>query len=393
MKKTTRAILTAALATTILSGLSSPASAEPTALPPVDKAGLAAAIAGLPGDDTTAALVRVDDADPAQDWSGASGVRDRCTGAAADIDARVRIGSVSKVFNAAIVLQLVDEGRVDLNETVQHYLPRLLPADYPPITVGQLLNFTSGLPSMAIPGSEEFAWQYEHRFDRWTPEEYVRESVRGKEMLFEPGTKQQYVNINTVLTGLIIEKTTGSTWEKQLRERITKPLGLGDTYAPGNDTGIKGFHQKGYQLVVAEDGAKEFVDVTRWNVSDRFASGDMISTTADLERFTKALFAGEIVPDPVLENMFTVPQVPVYDGNDDPADDEAASRSMGLQRNVLPGNVEVWGKTGARPGYINGIGALRDGSRILVYSIGSTDAKSEDQHPLMMPIIAAAMGL
>lgn len=392
MKTTTRTVLTAALAATILSGLAAPANAEPTALPPVNKNGLAAAIAGLPADDTTAALVRVDDVDPAQDWSGASGVRDRCTGAPAEIDARVRIGSVSKVFNTAIVLQLVDEGRVDLGETVQHHLPGLLPADYPPITVGQLLNFTSGLPSMAIPGAEEFAWQYEHRFDRWTPEEYVRESLRGKEMLFAPGTKQQYANIDTVLSGLVIEKVTGSTWERQLRERITEPLGLKDTYAPGNDTGIKGRHQKGYQLVVAADGTKKFVDVTRWNVSDRFASGDMISTTADLTRFTKALFAGEVVPDPVLENMFTVPQVPVYDGNDDPSDDEDATRSMGLQRNVLPGNIEVWGKTGARPGYLNGIGALRDGSRILVYSIGATDAKSEDQHPRMMPIIAAAMG-
>ncbi|MBB6036114.1 serine hydrolase domain-containing protein [Phytomonospora endophytica] len=393
MKKTTRAVLTAAFAATVLSGLAAPAAAEPVVLPPVNKTGLAAAIAGLPADGTTAALVRVTDVDPAQDWAGASGVRDRRSGAPAEVDARVRIGSVSKVFNTAIVLQLVDEGLVDLDESVQHYLPRLLPADYPPITVGQLLNFTSGLPSMSIPGSDEFAWQYEHRFDHWTPERYVRESLRGKKMLFAPGTKQQYVNINTVLSGLVIERVTGSTWEKQLRERITKPLGLKDTYAPGNATGIKGEHQRGYQLVVAADGTRRFVDVTRWNVSDRFASGDMISTTADLTRFTKALFAGEVVPDPVLENMFTVPEVPVYDGNDDPADDEAATRSMGLQRNVLPGGIEVWGKTGARPGYLNGIGALRDGSRILVYSLGATDAKSEDQHPLMMPIIGAAMGL
>ncbi|MEV0648213.1 serine hydrolase domain-containing protein [Phytomonospora sp. NPDC050363] len=400
MKKTSRAVLTAAIAATLLSGFASTATATAAApasaageLGPVNKQGLAAAIAALPNDGATAALVRVDDVDDSQDWAGASGVRDRRTGAPADSGARVRIGSVSKVFNTAIVLQLVAEGRVDLGTSVQYYLPGLLPADYPPITVGRLLNFTSGLPSMAVPGSDEFAWQYEHRFDRWTPEEYVRASLTGKELLFTPGTKQQYANINTVLSGLVIEKVTGSTWEKQLRERITRPLGLHDTYAPGDAVGVKGLHQRGYQLVTEPGGRERFVDVTRWNVSDRFASGDMISTTGDLERFTAALFAGEVVPGPQLENMFTLPQVPVFDGDTDPSDDEAATRSMGLQLSLLPDGTEVWGKTGARPGYVNGVGGLRDGSRILVYSIGSTDAKSDDQHPLVMPIIIAAMGL
>ena len=404
-----RLILTAALAAALLGGAALPAHAAPAApaaacasstvdshrnparaLPPVNEDGLATAIAGLPDDGATAAFVRVKDVNTGQDFAGASGVRDRVSGHASDVDDKVRIGSVTKVFNTAIVLQLVAEGRVELDRPVQEYLPGLLPADYPPVLVGQLLNFTSGLPSPQIEGSETFEWQYAHRFDRWTPEAYVAKAVENP-MVFAPGTRQQYVNINTAVSGMLIEKVTGSTWEKQVQQRIAKPLGLRDTYAPGDRTGIKGRHQNGYQAMSTEDGLA-FVDVTEWNVSDRFASGDMISTTRDLQRFTTALFAGQVVPKPQLENMFTVPAVPVYDGNDDPCDDQPATRSMGLKRDVLPDGTEVWGKTGARPGYVNGVGATKDGSRVIVYMIGGTDAKGEDAHPRMMPIILAAMG-
>ncbi|GLZ77600.1 peptidase [Actinorhabdospora filicis] len=373
-------------------GLADPASAAEPGLRPVNKAGLERVIAGLPSGIATYAQVRVDDADDAQDWAGASGVLNRRSGEPSTVDAKFRIGSVTKVFNAAIVLQLVDEGRLSLDDTVQRLLPGLLPRAYEPVTVGQLLNFTSGLPSMDIPGSDEFAWQYAHRFDHWEPRDYVRASVRGKAMHSVPGEKQEYKNIDTVLSGLVIEKVTGSTWEKQVQKRIAKPLGLKDTYAVGESVGIKGVHQRGYQLVDGKNGP-EYVDVTVWDQSSTWASGDMVSTTADLAVFIRALFAGDVVKGDALEHMFQVPAVPVYDGDTDPANDKPATRSMGLKRDVLPDNTVVWGKTGARPGYVNGVGATRDGARVLVYSIGSTDAKGGEQSPLMMPIIACAMGL
>lgn len=383
MKKTAALALTAAL----VFGPAAPANAE-SAMLPVNRAGLERTIAGLPSAIATYAQVRVDDVDDAQDWAGASGVRDRRTGAESTVDARFRIGSVTKVFNAAIVLQLVDEGRLSLDDTVQRLLPGLLPADYAPVTVGQLLNFTSGLPTMDVPGSDTFAWQYAHRFDHWEPEEYVRESVRGKRPHAAPGEKQEYKNLDTVLSGLIIEKATGSTWERQVQKRIAEPLGLTSTYAVGEETRVRGLHQNGYQLV---DG--RYVDVTVWEQSSTWASGDMVSTTADLAAFIEALFTGEVVTGPALENMFQVPNVPLYDGDDDASNDKPATRSMGLNRDVLPDGTVVWGKTGARPGYVNGVGAPRDASRVLVYSIGSTDAKGAEGNPLAMPIIACAMGL
>ncbi|WP_182901684.1 serine hydrolase [Microbispora sp. H10830] len=103
--------------------------------------------------------------------TGSSGVRDLRTGGRVPDDARFRIGSVTKVFTATVVLQLVGEGKIDLDGTVQHYLPGPLPASYPPVTVAQLLNHTSGLPSPTLPDDDQ--WILDHRYDTWTPQQWM----------------------------------------------------------------------------------------------------------------------------------------------------------------------------------------------------------------------------
>ncbi|MFE2690312.1 serine hydrolase domain-containing protein [Streptomyces mirabilis] len=105
---------------------------------------LQAAIGGLPNADVTGALLRITGS--AGHWSDTSGVGDLETGEGVPPDAHLRIGSVSKVFTATVVLQLAAEHRIDLDRPVQQYLPGVLPADLPPVEVGQLLNHTSGLP-------------------------------------------------------------------------------------------------------------------------------------------------------------------------------------------------------------------------------------------------------
>ncbi|NXY99842.1 serine hydrolase, partial [Streptomyces sp. BR123] len=125
------------------------------------------------------------------------------------------------------------------------------------------------------------------------------------------------------------------------------------------DPRIHGPHNRGYDLM---DGKP--VDVTEWNMSDRFAAGDMISTTRDLERFLVALFRGHVVPEPQLAEIFTVPDIP------------GATYGAALERHVVNGK-EIWGKTGARPGYHTVIAATRDLSRTVVYSVNSTDAKGD----------------
>ncbi|MEU7053057.1 serine hydrolase domain-containing protein [Streptomyces eurythermus] len=323
-----------------------------------DAEALAAALAGLPDHDITAALVRVGGHGS---WRGTAGVRDVRTGAPALENARFRAGSVTKVVTAAIVLQLAAEGRIDLDGSVQRYLPGLLTEDFKePITVRQLLNYTSGLKPGASLGDTVEAG-YPHRFETLTPQQVVAASV-AQGPAYSPGTRQTYGNIHYTVLGLLIEKVTGDSYAHQAQVRIFRPLGMRHSSFPAaGDTGIHGPHNRGYDWI---DG--KLVDVTEWNMTDRFAAGDLISTTADLERFLVGLFRGRVVPEPQLREMFTLPDVP------DP------HYGAALERIEVNGKV-VWGKGGSRPGYTAGIAATRDLSRTLVYSANSTDAKGDGQ--------------
>ncbi len=170
-----------------LTGLASPASASGT-LPPLDPAALQGAISGLPNATVTGALVNVTGS--AGRWSGTSGVRDVVTRRSVQADGNFRVGSISKVFTAVVVLQLAAEHKVDLDRSVQHYLPGLLPDAYPTITVRELLNHTSGLPDGTLGGGDA-RWFVDHRFESWTPRQIVEDAV-SHPMKFAPGTKQDY---------------------------------------------------------------------------------------------------------------------------------------------------------------------------------------------------------
>ncbi|MEU2129932.1 serine hydrolase domain-containing protein [Streptomyces sp. NPDC018352] len=343
-----------------------------------DAEALRTAIAGLPKNDATAALVRVSGS--GGDWRGSSGVHDLVSGRPADQDGRFRAGSVTKVFTAAVVLQLAEEGRIGLDRPVRRYLPDLIPGAYEDVTVRQLLNHTSGIPSVGSGGDLD-DW-YAHRFDLHDPERTVREAT-ALEPDFAPGTQQHYANIGYTVAGLLIERVTGDTYASQVSSRVLDPLHLKDTYFPGTDPAIRGPHNHGYQLF----GTGELRDVTVWGATDARAAGDLISTTTDLERFTRALFGGRVVRGPLLQEMFTLPDASVREyGTGKPA-----AYSAGLSVMRLGGR-EVWGKTGGRWGYNTVVAATRDLSRTLVYSVNSTDAKGDGMNPTAMNIVVAAFG-
>ncbi|MGV9770692.1 serine hydrolase domain-containing protein [Streptosporangium sp. NPDC003464] len=377
------AVGTPALAATV----ATPATAVRTEVPPIDSAALERSIAGLPAPDATAAEVRVGGSKGS--WHGVTGVTDLRTERPAKEGARFRTGSVTKILTVAVVLQLVAEGELSLDGTVQEYLPGLLPADYPAVKVGQLLNHTSGLP--APKSGDGFEWVYATRFKKWTPEEYVGKAVENP-IEFTPGTRQHYLNTNTFVAGMLIEKVTGRSYEHEVTTRILRPVGMRDSYLPGDSIRIRGRHNHGYQVVpegfpdAIEYGQAHVVDMTETSVTSTWASGDLISTTADLERFVKALFRGKVVPAAQLKHMFTVPKVTMYGG------DQPAVYTSGLTRSELPGGIVAFGKTGARYGSASGVGATRDLSRTVVYSINSTDAKASGQNQRGLGIALAAFG-
>ncbi|GAA3773859.1 serine hydrolase domain-containing protein [Streptomyces phyllanthi] len=388
MKSTTRTLLAAALVLGVATGpavlpavASAPSAPSPAVSAQSPHPALEAAIAGLPTADATAALVRVGGTEGV--WQGSSGVHDLKTDRPADPSARFRAGSVTKVFTAAVVLQLAAEGRLDLDRGARSYLPELIPASYGGVTVRQLLNHTHGIPAPDFPGTTVEEW-YENRFRIHDPEDMVR-SATSKRREFAPGEKQHYLNIGYTIAGLLIERVTGDSYEHQVARRILKPLGLHDTYLPGTNPRIIGPHNHGYQTMRLDDGTTVLRDVSVWGTTDGWAAGDIVSTTADLERFTKALFRGRVVRGPLLEEMFTLPKVTDFRSGD------PAAYSVGLSMKKLGGR-EVWGKTGGRWGYNAAIASTRDGSRTLVYSVNSTDAKGQDMNEVAMNILVAAYG-
>ncbi|MEU5403054.1 serine hydrolase domain-containing protein [Streptomyces sp. NPDC005963] len=362
-----RALLTAVSAVVVLGVTAGPVLAGPAAsqVPGVSQAraaehpqaqALQAALRGLPDGEATSAVVRAGGRDGR--WEGSAGVREVRHHSPALTHGRFRAGSVTKVVTAALVLRLAADGKINLDRPVQRYLPGLLTPEFQPVSVRQLLNHTSGIQPPAVAGGS-WAEQYAHRFDTVDPEAVVAAGIaRGPE--FAPGTRQHYLNVNYTILAMLVEKVTGRSYEEGAARHVFRPAGMRNSSFPGTDPRIHGPHNRGYQLV---DGQR--VDVTDWNVADRWAAGDMISTLDDLERLLTALFRGEVVPQQQLKEMFTVPQGIA-----------GATRSAGLERFTVDG-VEIWGKTGARPGYNTAIAATRGLSRTVVYSVTGTDAGAQ----------------
>lgn len=354
-------------------------------LPPLDDAKLRGSISELPDENVTSAQVRVSGS--AGHWSGRSGVRDVKSDRPVPPDGRFRIASATKMFTATLVLQLCAEHRLDLHQSVQHYLPNLLPTSYPRITVGQLLDHTSGLPtSQEDAGDDDPAWFVAHRLDYWTPRQILETAV-SQPMVFAPGTQQQYNGANYFVAGLLIEKVTGRTYGYELANRILRPLQLHDTYLPPpTDNSIDGPHAHGYVRV---DGS--LVDITKQSPRGWAESG-LVSTTRDLTQFMTALYRGRLLPPVQLAHMFTVPDVPYTGTNSGCAHGPQAGHaclSMGMERTALPGGVTVWGKSGGQVGYTTAAFATRDTSRIMTFSLTTTGNRDGSESERVQAIAGA----
>lgn len=257
----------------------------------------------------TGVHIRVNDENG--EWTGAAGVAELGRAEVPSVDGHFRIGSNTKTFTAVLVLQLVDEGRLGLDDSAAAHLPEL--GLDPRITVRMLLQHTSGIfnftgeyyedgtvaPGITWSGRE---W-VEDRFRDYTDTELVAFAL-AKPARFEPGADWSYANTNYVVLRLLIEKITGRTAAEETFRRIIAPLGLTGTVVPGTSTAVPEPHAHAYYRYDV-DGVETVTDVTEQNPSWVSAGGDMISTTADLRRFVTALVGGELLPKERLEEMFT----------------------------------------------------------------------------------------
>ncbi|MEU5866617.1 MULTISPECIES: serine hydrolase domain-containing protein [unclassified Nonomuraea] len=281
------------------------------------------------GQGATAALARVTDG--GRTWSGSAGVRDVERGGRPSPNGYFRIGSVTKTFVATLVLQLVDEGKLKLDDPIDAHLPGLVPGGGR-ITVRSLLDHTSHLYDyMSEPGYSTNRWRGEARFRSYRPAELLKVAFAKK--LPDDG-KWHYSNTNYVVLGLLVEKLTGRPYGEEVTRRILRPLGLRHTLVPGDRAGVPSPHAKGYEPMPA------LVDATRMNPSLDWAAGEMISTAADLERFMSALLGGKLTSAASLKAMRTTVETGAGFGY-----------GLGLQAYALPCGT-VWGHSGELIGYL-----------------------------------------
>ncbi|MFC5285938.1 serine hydrolase domain-containing protein [Actinokineospora guangxiensis] len=214
------------------------------------------------------------------------------TGGQAEPDptGRFRAASVTKTFVATVVLQLVGEGRLGLDDTVAEHLPGLLP--YPePITVRQLLGHTSGVPRDMAHWSGPEAVDTE-RWKRFTPRQLVRAATDGVPLLFAPGTSFAYSNTGYTVLGMLVEEVTGRPLWVEVAARITVPLGLRDTEFPTHQPFLLRPAARGYEQLYPDAPP---TDVTTYVMSRIWASGNLISSPRDLNRFFDALLDGRLL--------------------------------------------------------------------------------------------------
>jgi D-alanyl-D-alanine carboxypeptidase len=263
----------------------------------------------------------------------ASGVADVATGAPVKVSDQFRIGSISKSFVSVVVLQLAQEHKLSLEDSVARWLPGLVP-NGDKITVRQLLNHTSGIANYEE-HPDYMAPYLKGDFGHvTTPAQLVRMGV-AQGPLFPPGTSSAYSNTNYTVAGLIVEKVTGTTLGDQLTQRIFTPLKLGSTSLPTSPE-ITGPHAHGY-FVLAQPPA---TDVTTFSPSIGWAGGGIVSTTDDVTTFYKALLGGRLLSPEMLAQMMTT--VPGTNGE---------MYGLGLAQRELPCGT-VWGHGGNFPGFL-----------------------------------------
>ncbi|GAA1404555.1 serine hydrolase domain-containing protein [Kitasatospora putterlickiae] len=279
-----------------------------------------------------------------------AGVGDVATKAKVPVDGQVRIGSNTKVFTAVVVLQLVAEGKVGLDTSVDTYLPGLVRGDGfdgRNITVRQLLQHTSGLPEYV--DKDGVLGDPERYFE---PRELLDAALVQKAH-FAPGAQWEYNNTNYLLAGMIIQKVTGRPIGEEITKRVIDRIGLRHTYFPRpGDMTIHEAHPKGYQRV--EDGSLR--DYTELDPSWGWAAGAMVSTNTDLTRFYGALLGGRLLPAAQLAQMrTTVPAEQLGSG---------VGYGLGLVSRPLSCGGLSWGHGGAIPGYETFGGTTDDGRAV-----------------------------
>lgn len=312
----------------------------------LDSAALDAALenvhrAGMPG-----LFAEVRDGDRV--WRGTAGVADVATGRPVTAGMRHRVGSITKTFTAAAVLQLAEAGRIGLDAPIGRYLPQLIPGERgDAITVRMLINHTSGLaeylpyayPSLkALPVVADTSPDSldDHRFTRFDPVELIGMGVTAPAVGVPGGTPGVYSNTNYLLLGRLLDQVTGTTAEQYITRNVIERAGLRDTELPTSPY-VSGPHSQLYEAWFGMIDPPR--DYSVYDMSWTGLSASLISTLSDLNRFYRLLLAGKIVSRESLTQMQQVAPVVTHEG-------ATLDYGLGLYPMEAPGQPTFWGNGG-----------------------------------------------
>jgi D-alanyl-D-alanine carboxypeptidase len=266
------------------------------------------------------ALLTVGEGDPIEAVSGTD------TGGGGPVTEFYSIGSRAETFFAVVVLQLVDEGKLTLDDPVALHLPAIFEgsSDSATVTIRQLLQHTSGIPELPSPDDATAATP--------TPEDLILETIYTP-LAFPSGTSWMYSNANYLLASVLIEELTGNSWESEIQTRILTPLGMEQTQ-PGTNA--------------------EYPDPL-WSRAD----GGILTTPEDITHFLEALLDGTLLSPELTSDLLTKVATNRAD---------ESQFGLGLEWHPLSCGGGFWGNWSSIPGYKSIAGITEDGSRRVVVS-------------------------
>jgi D-alanyl-D-alanine carboxypeptidase len=249
------------------------------------------------------------------EWISCKGKANITTGAAPSVYDHVRIASITKTFTATVILQLADEKRLQLSDTLDMYDLGVTVPNRDKITIRNLLNMTSGLFNFTADNEKFWGKFLADPTAAWTPKQLVDISI-AHGAVSPPGQGYDYNNTNYVLLGMIIEKVTGNTAGAEITSRIIEPLGLQNTKFP-TTTEMPAPYMNGYMpdSTAGDDtGGPAVIDMSVETPTAFYTAGGMISDLMDVKTWLNTLATGMLLsPEMHKEQLtFTSPNTPSY---------------------------------------------------------------------------------
>jgi CubicO group peptidase (beta-lactamase class C family) len=227
-------------------------------------------------------------------YKKALGIADLQTPKTMQADMVFRIGSITKQYTAIAILQLVEQGKISLQDSIQKYVQEFPSKGYP-ITIENLLTQTSGIPDYMTVKNHDPAKER----DEYTPAQGV-DYFKDEPLKFKPGSKFEYSNSNFYLLGYIIELVTGQSYESYIKKNLFEPAGLQHTYYLNKGVNIKNM-ASGY----SRTASKNWEPAELQNPTFMYAAGGIMSNAEDLFKWHQALSAGKLVSLEALQKAFT----------------------------------------------------------------------------------------